>query len=61
MNSVHPGLIDTPILHVDGVQEAIQEMKNAIPLKRIAKPEEVSNLLYTLPQTNLPIQQVVNL
>lgn len=48
VNSIHPGLVDTPILHTEGVQEAIKGMVNAIPMKRVARPEEVSNLVLYL-------------
>lgn len=43
VNSVHPGLIRTPMsAHIN---DAIQ---NAIPLKRIAEPEEVANIILFL-------------
>ncbi|MDR7080230.1 NAD(P)-dependent dehydrogenase (short-subunit alcohol dehydrogenase family) [Neobacillus niacini] len=45
VNSVHPGIINTPILGVSKVSDILEEATKAIPLKRIAQPEEVSNLV----------------
>lgn len=44
VNSIHPGVIETPMIAEEGNTELIEEMSKAIPLKRIAKPVEVSNL-----------------
>lgn len=44
-NSIHPGLIDTPMLHqVPGVDANPEGMTRRIPLGRIAEPEEVARL-----------------
>lgn len=41
VNSVHPGAIDTPMVHQDNIGSAVDEFISAIPLKRIGNPEEV--------------------
>lgn len=48
VNSVHPGVIDTPMIHQEDVKEAVKEVINAIPLKRPADPKEVSKMLVFL-------------
>ncbi|MFO3702284.1 glucose 1-dehydrogenase [Staphylococcus felis] len=45
VNSVHPGVIQTPMLEEDSVKEAVTAFKKTIPMRRIAQPEEVSNLV----------------
>ncbi|WP_050613699.1 glucose 1-dehydrogenase [Bacillus testis] len=48
VNSVHPGVIATPmILQADSKAE-IEEFSKHIPVKRVAQPEEVSNLVLYL-------------
>lgn len=46
--SVHPGVIETPMVTQEDAVEAIKEFSKHIPLKRVAKPEEVSNLVLFL-------------
>jgi 3alpha(or 20beta)-hydroxysteroid dehydrogenase len=41
-NSVHPGAVDTPML-VELPPRVIDSMTAKIPLRRIARPEEVSD------------------
>lgn len=48
VNSVHPGVIRTPMTEQEGVKELIQEMEKDIPMKRIAEPEEITNLVLFL-------------
>lgn len=48
VNSVHPGTIRTPMTEQDGVREMVAEMEKDIPMKRIAEPEEISNLVLYL-------------
>ncbi|UUX35453.1 glucose 1-dehydrogenase [Fundicoccus culcitae] len=48
VNSVHPGLIETPLLAEEGNASYIEEQLKEIPLKRTAKPEEVTNLVLFL-------------
>ncbi len=45
MNSVHPGVTETPMIAQGDSKDVIQEFAKHIPNKRIAKPEEVSNLV----------------
>ncbi len=47
-NSIHPGLIDTPLLQGDGNESTVEELKKSIPMNRIAQPEEVSNMVLFL-------------
>jgi 3alpha(or 20beta)-hydroxysteroid dehydrogenase len=47
-NSVHPGFIRTPMLVNDGMGEFDEKALSQIPLKRIAEPSEVSNLVVFL-------------
>ena len=48
VNSVHPGVIATPMIMQADAKEAIEEFSKFIPLKRVAQPEEVSNLVLYL-------------
>lgn len=48
VNSVHPGVIETPMTQGPEYEDAIKVLKTVIPLQRIAKPEEVSNLVLFL-------------
>lgn len=48
VNSVHPGVIETPMVTQGDVAESIKEFAKHIPLKRVAKPAEVSNLVLFL-------------
>lgn len=48
VNSVHPGVIRTPMTEQEGVKELVQEMAKDIPMKRIAEPEEITNLVLYL-------------
>ena len=48
VNSVHPGVIETPMMMQDDTKSAVEEFAKHIPLKRIAKPEEVSSLVLYL-------------
>ncbi|GAA0310249.1 3alpha(or 20beta)-hydroxysteroid dehydrogenase [Gracilibacillus halotolerans] len=47
VNSVHPGVIDTPMIHGDAKAQ-IEEFAKHIPARRIAQPEEISNLVLYL-------------
>lgn len=47
-NSVHPGAIETPMLVQEDTKDAVDEISKHIPLKRVARPEEVSNLVLFL-------------
>lgn len=48
VNSVHPGIIETPMITQGDSYEIIKEFAKQIPLRRIAKPEEVSALVLFL-------------
>ncbi|HHW68336.1 MAG: 3alpha(or 20beta)-hydroxysteroid dehydrogenase [Epulopiscium sp.] len=48
VNSVHPGVIATPMIQQEDAKDAIEEFAKFIPLKRIAQPEEVSNMVLFL-------------
>ncbi|MEK4229449.1 glucose 1-dehydrogenase [Solibacillus sp. FSL H8-0538] len=48
VNSVHPGVIETPMVTEGDAVEVIKEFSKHIPMRRIAKPEEVSNLVLFL-------------
>lgn len=48
VNSVHPGVIETPMIVQEDSKEAIKEFAKYIPTGRVAKPEEVSNLVLFL-------------
>ncbi|MCT1904495.1 glucose 1-dehydrogenase [Oceanobacillus sojae] len=48
VNSVHPGVIQTPMLDREDAKAAIEQMKKAIPMRRVAQPEEVSDMVVFL-------------
>lgn len=48
VNSVHPGVIETPMLMQGDTKAAVEEFAKMIPLRRVAKPEEVSSLVLYL-------------
>lgn len=48
VNSVHPGVIETPMVTEGAVGEATKQFAKQIPMRRMAKPEEVSNLVLYL-------------
>lgn len=48
VNSVHPGVVETPMVTEGDAVELIKEFAKHIPVQRIAKPEEVSNLVLYL-------------
>lgn len=48
VNSIHPGIIETPMTMNDDTRAMLSEISKTIPLGRIAKPEEVSNLVLYL-------------
>lgn len=48
VNSVHPGVIATPMIIQEDTKAAVEEFAKQIPLKRISQPEEVSNLVLYL-------------
>lgn len=48
VNSVHPGVIATPMVIQEDTKAAVEEFSKHIPLKRVAQPEEVTNLVLYL-------------
>lgn len=48
VNSVHPGVIATPMIMQEGQKEQIEAFAKFIPLQRISQPEEVSQLVLYL-------------
>ncbi|MCC5890682.1 MAG: glucose 1-dehydrogenase [Alkalibacterium sp.] len=48
VNSIHPGIIRTPMTEQEGIKELVEEMAKSIPMQRIAEPEEISNLVLYL-------------
>lgn len=48
VNSVHPGVIQTPMIEQKGVKEAVEEFAKTIPMRRVALTEEVSNMVIFL-------------
>ncbi|HTN34672.1 MAG TPA: glucose 1-dehydrogenase [Marinobacter sp.] len=48
VNSVHPGVIETPMIMQGDTKAVVEEFAKQIPLKRVAKPEEVSSLVLYL-------------
>ena len=48
VNSVHPGVIESPMAEQGDVAEFIKKLEQDIPLRRRAKVEEVSNLVIYL-------------
>lgn len=47
VNAVHPGLVDTPMLG-ENTAENLAEMTAAVPLRRLARPEEIARLVMFL-------------
>jgi 3alpha(or 20beta)-hydroxysteroid dehydrogenase len=47
VNSIHPGLVDTPML-ADHTPEALEAFKAAVPLGEMATPEDVARLVVYL-------------
>ncbi|MFL0363894.1 glucose 1-dehydrogenase [Pseudobacillus sp. 179-B 2D1 NHS] len=48
VNSVHPGVIATPMVVQEDTKAAVEEFSKHIPIKRVAQPEEVSSLVVYL-------------
>lgn len=48
VNSVHPGTIRTPMTEQEDVRDLVKEMEKTIPMKRIAEPIEITNLVLYL-------------
>jgi 3alpha(or 20beta)-hydroxysteroid dehydrogenase len=48
VNSVHPGVIATPMIMQGDTKDAVEAFAKFIPMKRIAQPEEVTNMVLFL-------------
>lgn len=48
VNSIHPGIIETPMTMNEETKAMLSEISKTIPIGRTAKPEEVSNLVLYL-------------
>ena len=48
VNSIHPGVIETPMTMEGDAVEQIKEFAKHIPMRRMAQPEEVANLMLYL-------------
>ncbi|MGL6031194.1 MAG: glucose 1-dehydrogenase [Kurthia gibsonii] len=48
VNSVHPGVIATPMVVQEDTKAAVEAFSKMIPMGRVAEPEEVSNLVLYL-------------
>lgn len=44
VNSIHPGVVETPMLKDPKNKEIVEEVRETIPFKRFAQPQEVTNL-----------------
>lgn len=45
VHSVHPGVIQTPMLNNPEVKEAVNKFIKTIPLQRVATPQDISNMV----------------
>lgn len=48
VNSVHPGVIATPMVVQEDTKAAVEAFSTNIPLKRVAEPKEVANMVLFL-------------
>lgn len=48
VNSVHPGVIATPMIMQGDTKAAVEQFAKSIPLKRLAQPSEVSGMVLYL-------------
>ena len=53
VNSVHPGVIATPMVVQEDTKAAVEAFAKQIPLKRVAQSEEVTNLVLYLASDEL--------
>ncbi len=48
VNSIHPGVIATPMIMQGDTKSVVEAFAKSIPLKRVAEPEEVSGMVIYL-------------
>lgn len=45
VNSIHPGLVNTPLLHSGKDSSFVDESLKGVPAERIAEPQEIANVI----------------
>ena len=48
MNSIHSGVIVTPMIMQGDSKDVVEAFTKSIPMKRVAQPEEVSGMVLFL-------------
>jgi 3alpha(or 20beta)-hydroxysteroid dehydrogenase len=48
VNSIHPGVIATPMIMQGDTKDAVEAFAKSLPMKRVAQPEEVSGMVLFL-------------
>jgi len=48
VNSIHPGVIETPMIAQADVQDTVKEISKNVPLKRLGQPKDITNLVLFL-------------
>lgn len=48
INSVAPGFVETELTHQNNTENDLQLIKQSIPMQRLAKPDEIAELVYFL-------------
>ncbi len=48
VNSIHPGIIETPMIAQGDVKETAAALAEIVPLKRVGQPEDITNLVLFL-------------
>ena len=48
VNSIHPGVIATPMIMQGDTKDVVEAFAKSIPMKRVAQPEEVSGMVVFL-------------
>ena len=57
VNSVHPGMIDTPMTRVHGGDAAMEYGASKVPLRRVGHPEDIAPLYVFLGQRRVVVHQ----
>lgn len=52
VNSIHPGVIETPMIKAEDTEDIVEALLATVPLNRIGVPEEISNLVVFLASDN---------
>ncbi|WP_409328181.1 glucose 1-dehydrogenase [Staphylococcus pseudoxylosus] len=48
VNSIHPGVIETPMIKAEDTEDIVESLLTTVPLNRVGRPEEISNLVVFL-------------